>query len=72
MEAKKEEKEISLSRSSLMDEVEFSKWEEKLEEKLRILLSAFSKGHMNPLPKDKKICERCKWKKICRAPHLRI
>ncbi len=28
-------------------------------------------GFFKPQPRDKKICERCQWSRVCRAPHLK-
>ena len=33
-------------------------------------VSDIMNGKLNPNPLDKKTCDRCSWRKQCRAPHL--
>ncbi len=42
------------------------------EVKVRIheLVAEMQKGKMSPEPKDKRDCDNCSWRSLCRAPHL--
>lgn len=50
---------------------EKQKHDQNLQEKLKELLAQIEKGIFPPKPKDIKICEKCNWSALCRAPHLR-
>ena len=28
-------------------------------------------GFFKPEPRDEKLCDRCQWSRVCRAPHLK-
>lgn len=38
---------------------------------IKSVLEGISRGHFPPLPRDFKICDKCNWRTVCRAPHLR-
>ena len=41
-----------------------------LKEEIHKTVSAIDEGKFQPKPSDEKNCERCYWRKWCRAPHL--
>ncbi len=45
--------------------------DQQLKEKLSQLIQQIERGSFPPKPQDVKICEKCQWSPLCRAPHLR-
>lgn len=43
---------------------------QNFEELIEALASRLQKGEIKPLPSDEKLCVRCEWRRLCRAPHL--
>lgn len=41
-----------------------------LEERIVSVIQAMKSGAWAPHPRELKVCERCTWTKLCRAPHL--
>ncbi len=39
-------------------------------ENINSALNAILSGRLDPVPEDPKICEKCHWRRQCRAPHL--
>lgn len=42
----------------------------ELENRIAQVVRDAGAGRWNPAPRDPKICQRCKWTGLCRAPHL--
>jgi hypothetical protein len=42
----------------------------EFEQTLSLNLERIKAGEINPLPTDESVCEKCDWRKVCRAPHL--
>jgi ATP-dependent helicase/nuclease subunit B len=37
---------------------------------VKSLTGRLQSGEMNPQPADEKLCDKCDWRRLCRAPHL--
>lgn len=53
-----------------LDTASFDALMRALEEKVMETIQALKAGHFAPKPEDQKICTSCKWRRLCRAPHL--
>jgi len=38
---------------------------------IKVVLSQIESGDFAPRPRDEKNCEKCDWRRLCRAPHLK-
>ena len=50
--------------------VDIQQVQEQIMSKIQEVVQEIDRGHFYPLPKDKKTCRTCYWRKMCRAHHL--
>ena len=46
--------------------------QEALMSKVQEVVQKVNQGLFEPTPRDKKICQDCRWRTLCRAPHLNL
>lgn len=61
---------LGLEKTKTISEDEKQKHDQEISQKISQLLEKLKIGDFSAKPKDVKICEKCQWSPVCRAPHL--